>query len=292
MRGRMVRSGTATENPHLPELVGDDSDGRVGARGPAADAGHQSGMEEGAISTSGGQSLSNTVLGYLPSRHGGPPGAQVFAPSVGGPVLTAGWRCWWRLLRVRLTLGVAGHEMSVRPDTAPGRASRPARLRLCRDQRSADADPRSSEVAGGATPHLGMPRLASARMEPDSPVPPPLRGHSQPAVLPGRVSTAASRWRRTCWPTGWPSGYPASPTKTGTRLFRLAFRLPAWDCWSGATPGRQGRGCENTLAAMPRQALGTGGRSGHGHKGPFGNRRPGRLAARSKKRDGWRFAAV
>ncbi len=67
-----------------------------------------------------------------------------------------------------------------------------------------------------------------------------------------------------CWPTGWPSGCPASPGMSGTRLFRRAFRLPARDCWPGATPGRQGRGCEYTLAAMPHQALGAGGRSRHG----------------------------
>ena len=69
-------------------------------------------------------------------------------------------------------------------------------------------------------------------------------------------------------------------------LFRPAFRLPAWDRWPGATPGRQGRGCENTLAAMPHQALGAGGRSGHGHSGPFGTGRPSRLAARGWKRGG------
>ena len=41
-----------------------------------------------------------------------------FEPSVGGPVLSAECGCWWQVLRVRLTLGVAGHEMVVRPDTA------------------------------------------------------------------------------------------------------------------------------------------------------------------------------
>ncbi len=123
-----------------------------------------------------------------------------------------------------------------------------------------------------------------------TPSPRPLRVATAPAIRPGRgpgrVSSAASRRRRRCWPTGWPSGCPASPTKTGTRLFRLAFRLPARDCWPGATPGRQGRGCEYTLAAMPHQALGAGGCSGHGHSCPFGSGRPSHLAARAWKRGG------
>ena len=74
----------------------------------------------------------------------------------------------------------------------------------------------------GVTPISAKPRLAPGRMEPDSPIPPPLRGHSQPTVPPGRVSSAASRrWRTRC-PTTWPLGCPASRTKTGTRPFRLA----------------------------------------------------------------------
>ena len=55
------------------------------------------------------------------------------------------------------------------------------------------------------------------------PHPRPLGVASVPAIRPGRVSSAVSRRR----PTGWPSGWPASPTKTGTRLFRRALRLPA-----------------------------------------------------------------
>ncbi len=39
-------------------------------------------------------------------------------PSAGGSVLSAECGCWWQVLRVRLTLGVAGHEIAVRPDTA------------------------------------------------------------------------------------------------------------------------------------------------------------------------------
>ena len=38
---------------------------------------------------------------------------------------------------------------------------------------------------------------------------------------------------------------------------------------SGATPGRQGRGCESTLVAKPHQALGAGVRSRHGPCRPF-----------------------
>jgi len=48
---------------------------------------------------------------------------------------------------------------------------------------------------------------------------------------------------------------------------------------SGATPGRQGRGCESTLVAKPHQALGAGGRSRHGPCGPSSNGRTGRGAA-------------
>ena len=33
--------------------------------------------------------------------------------------MTAGRRCWGQVLRVRFTLGHAGHEIAVRPDTAP-----------------------------------------------------------------------------------------------------------------------------------------------------------------------------
>ena len=74
----------------------------------------------------------------------------------------------------------------------------------------------------GVTPISAKPRLAPRRMEPDSPIHPPLRGHSQPTVPPGRVSSAASRpWRTRC-PTTWPLGCPPSPAKTGTRPFRLA----------------------------------------------------------------------
>ena len=60
-----------------------------------------------------------------------------------------------------------------------------------------------------------------------TPSPRPLRVATAPAIRPGRVSSAASRRRRRCWPTGWPSGCSASPGMSGTRLFRRAFRLPA-----------------------------------------------------------------
>ena len=36
------------------------------------------------------------------------------------------------------------------------------------------------------------------------------------------------------------------------------------DNWTGATPGRRGRVCENTLGPVPHQALRAGGRSRHG----------------------------
>ena len=48
------------------------------------------------------------------------------------------------------------------------------------------------------------------------------------------------------------------------RLEAALNGLPARIVGAGATPGRRGRGCENTLASMPHQALGAGGRSRHG----------------------------
>lgn len=69
----------------------------------------------------------------------------------------------------------------------------PVPLRLHHGHRSADADPRSLDVAG-RTPHLGIPRLAPGRMEPDSPVLPDAAG-SLPASSPSKknVPSAASR---------------------------------------------------------------------------------------------------
>ncbi len=70
------------------------------------------------------------------------------------------------------------------------------------------------------------------------------------------------------------------------RLEGALKRLPARIAGSGATPGRQGRGCENTLGAMPHQALGEGGRSRHGRCAPFGNGRAwprGRRTSRARR---------
>ena len=76
------------------------------------------------------------------------------------------------------------------------------------------------------------------------------------------------------------------------RLEAALNGLPARIVGAGATPGRRGRACESTLAAMPHQALGAGGRSRHGHSGPSGTGRPGRLAARRCNRAGCAFAAL
>ena len=58
-----------------------------------------------------------------------------------------------------------------------------------------------------------------------------------------------------------PSGRSTGPPQPRSGA-HIAF--PQGIIGSGATPGRQGRGCENTLGAMPHQALGAGGRSRHG----------------------------
>ena len=48
------------------------------------------------------------------------------------------------------------------------------------------------------------------------------------------------------------------------RLEAALNGLPARIAGAGATPGRRAASCENTLAAMPHQALWAGGRSSHG----------------------------
>ena len=106
--------------------------------------------------------------------------------------MTAGCGCRWRFLRVRFTSRVAGHEIAVRPDTAPAVhvagapsvAPRPAERR-CRSAllgRGWERPPISA--------CLDRRRGGWSRTAPSSP---PLRGRSQPAVRPGRVSSAASR---------------------------------------------------------------------------------------------------
>ena len=86
----------------------------------------------------------------------------------------------------------------------------------------------------------------------------------QRSVPEGCRAPASRWWRRSHWRPAGRRFVPGSPIKNRDTPFRRAFRLPAWDCWAGATPGRQGRGCENTLDPMPHQALGAGGRSSHG----------------------------
>ena len=109
--------------------------------------------------------------------------------------------------------------------------------------------------------------------------------------LPGRVGPQGLV-RRIAWRRRRP---PLRQRANGERLLRRLLAalngLPARIVGAGATPGRRGRGCENTLAAMPHQALGAGGRSRHGRSGPFGTGRQGRLAARRCNRAGCAFAA-
>ena len=96
----------------------------------------------------------------------------------------------------------------------------------------------------GVTPIEAMPRSAPGRMEPDSPILPAVAGHSQPAVAPGRASSAASR--RRIGPVGRPAGRSA---------VRLAFRLPAGMILGGATPeGLGGGGAQANPAPRPNRA--------------------------------------
>ena len=103
--------------------------------------------------------------------------------AVARPVMTAGCGFRWRFLRVRFTLGIAGHEIAVGPDTAPAVdvagalsvAPRPAERR-CRSallERGWERPP----ISACLDRHRGGWRCAS-------PSSPPLRGRSQPAVPP------------------------------------------------------------------------------------------------------------
>ena len=74
-----------------------------------------------------------------------------------------------------------------------------------------------------------------------------------------------------------PSGRSTGPPQPRSGA-HIAF--PQGIIGSGATPGRQGRGCENTLGAMPHQALGAGGRSRHGPSGSCATGGPACSAAR------------
>ncbi len=93
-----------------------------------------------------------------------------------------------------------------------------------------------------------------------------LPSHPSPGVAPGpsipcgkakqRAGTGASRsWSAMLDnPSAkWSANGSSAASK------RRAIRLPAGKICSGATPGRQGRGCENTLGPTPYRALGEGG---------------------------------
>ena len=110
---------------------------------------------------------------------------------------------------------------------------------------------------------------------------------------------ARPRWTTKAGPANRvAAGTPAAPTDGWTakrllRRFAAALNsLPARIVGAGATPGRRAASCENTLAAMPHQALRGGGRSSHGRCGPSGKGRPGREAARHRGATGWMESPV
>ncbi len=155
--------------------------------------------------------------------------------------MTAGCGCRWRFLRVRFTSRVAGHEIAVRPDTAPAVhvagapsvAPRPAERR-CRSVllgRGWERPPISA--------CLDRRRGGWSRTAPSSP---PLRGHSQPAVPCGKATASrdgarpglARRCRTARWPSGRPTGPP--PPRSGAR------HPSGTDCWCASDPKGTGAG--------------------------------------------------
>ncbi len=60
-----------------------------------------------------------------------------------------------------------------------------------------------------------------------------------------------------------PGGQPVGE-RVLRRLEAALDTLPGGIAGAGATPGRQAASCENTLGAVPHQALWAGGRSRHG----------------------------
>ncbi len=96
------------------------------------------------------------------------------------------------------------------------------------------------------------------------------------AAVDGSVRVARER-RRHPWPGGRRRRFGIRPASVG---YGRPDAFPHGIIGPGATPGRQGRGCENTLGAMPHQALRAGGRSRHDRCRPCGAGRPGGVGAR------------
>lgn len=90
------------------------------------------------------------------------------------------------------------------------------------------------------------------------------------AISPLREGTSASRFGSFRSWSAMPKQSDVQPV--GERVVRRREAalngLPARIVGAGATPGRRAASCENTLAAMPHQALWAGGRSRHGPSGP------------------------
>lgn len=130
-------------------------------------------------------------------------------------------RC--RTVSVRLTLGVAGQEIAVRPDNGLGRTSR-WRACGCATASGAPMPIRAPWTWLGETSHFGLPQSAPERLRPDSPILPAAAG-SLPASSPVREGKTANRdgcvpvlgrrYRPTHRPAGRPKGPP--PPRSGAR---------------------------------------------------------------------------
>ncbi len=134
-----------------------------------------------------------------------PTSSPAFEPAVGGPVLSAEYGCWWQLLRVRLTFGVAGHGLAVRPDTTPSVqvagalavAPRPA------ERRRRSALPGRGWERPPIPAYLDWRRGGWSRTAPSSP---PLRGRSRLSTM---ALTRCHYWRRhRCLPEDAPRVAP------------------------------------------------------------------------------------
>ena len=187
-------------------------------------------------------------------------------------------RCRSRL--VRLTLGVAGHEIAVRPDNAPGTTSR---WRACRCATASGAPMpiRAPWTWLGETPHFGIPQSAPGRMGPDSPSSPPLRGLSQPAVPCGKANSQPGRERRRLPVHRRRTARRPAGCRVRAPLPRSGARHPSGtDCWSASDPRERGGWCASQPGPEPVPGPRTGGSLASRPERPVCHGRPGREAAR------------